>query len=101
MSQAPIRSADPRDPAFFQNPYAFYAGLHAAAPRFVWENHGHICLAGCKDVSLLLRDKRFCRHIVHVARRGRFFDGRRRGAGHHRFCRSQIRGGWPGLWCDF
>ena len=69
MSQAPIRTADPRDPAFFQNPYAFYAGLHAAAPRFVWENYGHICFAGFKDVSLLLRDKRFGRQILHVATR--------------------------------
>lgn len=69
MSQAPIRSADPRDPAFYQNPYAFYAGLHAEAPRFVWQNYGHTCFAGFKDVSLLLRDKRFGRQILHVATR--------------------------------
>lgn len=69
MSQAPTRSAAPRDPAFYQNPYAFYERLHAEAPRFVWENYGHVCFAGFKDVSLLLRDKRFGRQILHVATR--------------------------------
>jgi cytochrome P450 len=62
-------TADPRDPAFFQDPYAFYAGLHAEAPAFVWENYGHWCFAAFKDVSALLRDKRFGRQILHVASR--------------------------------
>ncbi|HEV7718574.1 MAG TPA: cytochrome P450 [Arsenicitalea sp.] len=61
--------ADPRDPAFFQDPYAFYARLHADAPAFVWENYGHWCFAAFKDVSALLRDKRFGRQILHVATR--------------------------------
>ena len=62
-------SANPRDPAFFQNPYAFYEGLHASSPTFFWEEYGHWCFAGFKDVSALLRDKRFGREILHVATR--------------------------------
>jgi len=62
-------SANPRDPAFFQNPYAFYAERHATEPAFFWEEYGHWCFAGFKDVSALLRDKRFGREILHVATR--------------------------------
>jgi len=62
-------SADPRDPAFFQNPYSFYERLHATNPAFFWEDYGHWCFAGFKDVSALLRDKRFGREILHVASR--------------------------------
>lgn len=62
-------SADPRDPAFFQDPYAFYARLHASTPTFFWEEYGHWCFAGFKDVSALLRDKRLGREILHVATR--------------------------------
>lgn len=62
-------SADPRDPAFFQDPYAFYARLHAESPTFFWEDYGHWCFAGFSDVNALLRDKRFGREILHVATR--------------------------------
>ena len=62
-------SAAPRNPAFFQNPYAFYAERHATQPAFFWEEYGHWCFAGFKDVSALLRDKRFGREILHVATR--------------------------------
>ncbi|WP_137152071.1 cytochrome P450 [Devosia sp. FKR38] len=62
-------SADPRDPAFFQNPYGFYAERHASAPNFYWEQYGHWCFAGFKEVNALLRDKRFGREILHVATR--------------------------------
>ena len=62
-------SANPRDPEFFQNPYAFYDKLHAQSPVFFWEEYGHWCFAGFKDVSALLRDKRFGREILHVASR--------------------------------
>jgi cytochrome P450 len=63
------RSADPRDPAFYQDPYPFYAVQHAESPAFVWENYGHWCFAGFRDVSALLRDKRFGRQITHVMSR--------------------------------
>jgi cytochrome P450 len=62
-------SAEPRDPVFYQNPYAFYDRLHADNPTFFWEQYGHWCFAGFKDVSALLRDKRFGREILHVATR--------------------------------
>ncbi|WP_354061413.1 cytochrome P450 [Devosia sp. 2618] len=62
-------SADPRDPAFFQNPYAFYDRQHASNPTFFWDQYGHWCFAGFKEVSALLRDKRFGREILHVATR--------------------------------
>lgn len=62
-------SANPRDPEFFQNPYAFYAQLHAQNPDFFWDEYGHWCFAGFKEVSALLRDKRFGRDILHVATR--------------------------------
>lgn len=62
-------SANPRDPAFFQNPYAFYDARHASKPTFFWEEYGHWCCAGFKEVSALLRDKRFGREILHVATR--------------------------------
>jgi len=62
-------TVDPRDPAFYQNPYAFYDLRHADNPAFVWTNYGHWCFAGFKDVSALLRDKRFGRQILHVASR--------------------------------
>ena len=62
-------SAEPRDRAFYQDPYAFYSELHRAAPVFFWENYRHWCFAGFKEVSALLRDKRFGRQILHLATR--------------------------------
>ena len=62
-------SANPRDPDFFQNPYVFYDRLHATNPAFFWDEYGHWCFAGFRDVSALLRDKRFGRDILHVATR--------------------------------
>ena len=62
-------SADPRDPAFYQDPYAFYERLHASNPSFFWDEYGHWCFAGFQQVSALLRDKRFGREILHVATR--------------------------------
>jgi unspecific monooxygenase len=62
-------SANPRDPDFYQNPYAFYQRLHATDPAFFWDEYGHWCFASFKDVSALLRDKRFGREILHVASR--------------------------------
>lgn len=62
-------SAAPRDPAFFQDPYRFYAERHARGPAFFWEDYGHWCFADFRSVSALLRDKRFGREILHVATR--------------------------------
>lgn len=62
-------TAKPRDPAFYQNPYAFYSALHLGTPTFLWEDYGHWCFTGFKDVNALLRDRRFGREILHVATR--------------------------------
>lgn len=62
-------SAQPREHAFYRDPYAFYDAVHAASPAFFWDNYGHWCFAGFKDVSLLLRDKRFGRQILHLMSR--------------------------------
>jgi cytochrome P450 len=68
---APARraSAKPRDEKFYRDPYPFYTALHRGTPTFLWEDYGHWCFAGFKEVSALLRDKRFGRQILHVASR--------------------------------
>lgn len=62
-------NAQPRELAFYRDPYAFYDAVHAASPAFFWDNYGHWCFAGFKDVSALLRDKRFGRQILHLMSR--------------------------------
>jgi unspecific monooxygenase len=62
-------TAQPREPAFYQDPYAFYADIHARTPNFVWENYGHWCFTGFEEVNALLRDRRFGREILHVMTR--------------------------------
>src|SRR5690606_36014525 len=62
-------SCDPRDPAFYRDPYAFYAALHDNCPAFFWTDYGHCCFAGGRDVNALLRDRRCGRQILHVAPR--------------------------------
>jgi cytochrome P450 len=52
---------NPREPLFFQDPYAAYAFLHEAAPVFFWEEFGFWCFIGYDDVSGLLRDRRLGR----------------------------------------
>jgi cytochrome P450 len=60
---------DPRDPAFFNDPYPAYAAIRAACPVFFWEDYGFWCFASHADVSALLRDRRFGRQILHVMSR--------------------------------
>jgi len=62
-------SARPSDPAFYQNPYPFYAARHATRQAFFWTEYGHWCFADFPSVSALLRDRRFGRDILHVATR--------------------------------
>ncbi len=62
-------SLDPRDAAFFQNPYPAYDAIRAAAPVFFWEQYGFWCFSRHAEVSELLRDKRFGRQILHVKSR--------------------------------
>jgi cytochrome P450 len=62
-------SARPRAADFYENPYAFYADIHAQTPSFVWEDYGHWCFTGFDTVNALLRDRRFGREILHVMTR--------------------------------
>lgn len=61
-------SQNPRDPAFFADPYALYRRLHGVG-AFFWEDYDFWCFASHASVSALLRDKRFGRQILHVATR--------------------------------
>jgi len=60
---------NPRDPAFYADPYPTYAAIRRAAPMFFWEDYGFWCFASYADVSGLLRDRRFGRQILHVMSR--------------------------------
>lgn len=61
MSTALRISQNPHDPAFVQDPYAFYAARHEAGPVFFWEEYGHWCAADHETVNRLLRDRRLGR----------------------------------------
>lgn len=52
---------NPRDPAFYQNPYELYARLHERGGPVFWEDYGMWCLTEFKAVDQCLRDKRFAR----------------------------------------
>ncbi len=54
---------DPRDPVFYQDPYAAYRRWHAQHPRFYWAAYERWCFSSFEDVSKLLRDKRFGRAL--------------------------------------
>ncbi|MEM1377309.1 MAG: cytochrome P450 [Pseudomonadota bacterium] len=62
-------SQSPRDGAFVQDPYEFYARAHEAHAVFFWDEYGMVALAGCDAVNQLFRDRRFGRQILHVASR--------------------------------
>jgi cytochrome P450 len=62
-------SLDPRDPAFFNDPYPAYRAIGAATPVFFWEQYGFWCFTRHAQVSALLRDRRFGRQILHVTSR--------------------------------
>ena len=64
-----VVSLDPRDPAFFNDPYPAYRAIGAVTPIFFWEQYGFWCFARHAQVSALLRDRRFGRQILHVASR--------------------------------
>jgi len=62
-------SLDPRDPAFYHDPYASYAAVLAQSPVAYWAELGCWCFFGYDEVNRLLRDRRFGREILHVATR--------------------------------
>lgn len=62
-------SLDARNPAFYSNPNAAYAQLHARCPTFYWEEQKQWFFTGYDHVNALLRDRRFGRQILHIATR--------------------------------
>ncbi|MEM5467921.1 cytochrome P450 [Celeribacter marinus] len=52
---------DPKDPAFVQDPYGFYARLRDSGPLAYWTELGVPVLTGYDGVSMALRDNRFGR----------------------------------------
>ena len=52
---------DPRERAFFDDPWRLYARLHAVGGPLYWEDYGMWCLAGFRAVDAALRDRRFRR----------------------------------------
>ncbi|MBB4482070.1 cytochrome P450 [Rhizobium etli] len=62
-------SLDARDPAFYGNPNAVYAALHAHCPTFYWTEQKQWFFTGYDHVNGLLRDRRFGRQILHIASR--------------------------------
>ncbi|MBX5083742.1 cytochrome P450 [Rhizobium lentis] len=62
-------SLDARNPAFYGNPNAVYAALHAHCPTFYWTEQKQWFFTGYDHVNGLLRDRRFGRQILHMASR--------------------------------
>jgi cytochrome P450 len=62
-------SIDATDPAFYQDPYAAFERIRAAAPVFFWDELGMWCLTEYEAVNGIFRDRRFGREILHVATR--------------------------------
>jgi cytochrome P450 len=60
---------NPKDPAFFNNPYLYYNQLRAEAPVFYWEDFDLWCFTRHTDVEVILRDRRFGRQISQIASR--------------------------------
>lgn len=55
---------EPHEPAFYGDPYAAYAAIHAHCPVFFWEDYGFWCAAGYDAVNRLLRDRRLGRQAT-------------------------------------
>lgn len=62
-------SLNPRDPAFYREPFAAYERILAQTPVAYWEELGLWCVFGYDEVNRVLRDKRFGREVLHVTTR--------------------------------
>lgn len=60
---------NPRDPAFYNDPYPYYEAIRAHAPVVFWEDFGVWAFVNYADVSTLLRDRRFGRQVTHLRSR--------------------------------
>ena len=63
MTALPRISQSPTDPAFVQDPYAFYDRLRPMGPLVFWEEYGMPVAAGYAEVNALLRDRRLGREV--------------------------------------
>jgi cytochrome P450 len=60
---------DPRDPAFYNDPYPFYERIRERTPVAYWADFDVWAYVNHDDVSALLRDRRFGRQITHLKSR--------------------------------
>jgi cytochrome P450 len=60
---------NPRDPAFYNDPYPHYETLRTRGAAFNWEAFGVTAYLNHDDVSALLRDRRFGRQLTHLRSR--------------------------------
>ncbi|MGB1249719.1 MAG: cytochrome P450 [Candidatus Promineifilaceae bacterium] len=60
---------NPRDPDFYADPYPTYEHLRQTASVFYWEEFGNWSFISQRDVTAILRDRRFGRQITHVISR--------------------------------
>lgn len=56
-------SQSPTDPAFVQDPYAFYDRARALGHLFHWTDYGMACATSAAAVGAILRDRRFGREV--------------------------------------
>ncbi len=57
-------SQSPTDPAFVQNPYAFYEAARAHGPFFHWEEYKMLATGDWAAVNAILRSRRFGREAL-------------------------------------
>jgi cytochrome P450 len=57
-------SQSPTDPAFVQEPYAFYEAARAHGPFFHWEEYGMLATGDWAAVNAILRNRRFGREAL-------------------------------------
>lgn len=60
---------DPRDPAFYNDPYPYYERIRERTPAVYWEDFDVWAYVNHDDVSALLRDRRFGRQLTHLKSR--------------------------------
>lgn len=56
-------SQSPTDPAFVQDPYAFYDRARVLGHLFHWTDYGMACATSAAAVGAILRDRRFGREV--------------------------------------
>ncbi len=57
-------SQSPTDPAFVQNPYAFYEEARAHGPFFHWQEYGMLATGDWAAVNAILRSRKFGREAL-------------------------------------